>query len=166
MLFRSNPFIANTGEGNWHQSSMCASDWNVAGAHPMTALMPAAYEFTDQSISYHMLHFTAAGQPPETELLGYNCEAGPNNYVLATRRYPSGGTFTYMALDIGPYSDAASGPNFVQPFLQGYLAVDSLWLYLNNGNVLGGGQPTLTGPSFIDTSNIDAVAEYAKAGTR
>lgn len=29
-----------------------------------------------------------------------------------------------------------------QPFLQGYLAVDSLWLYLNNGNVLGGGQPT------------------------
>ena len=53
-----------------------------------------------------------------------------------------------------------------QPFLQGYLAVDSLWLYLNNGNVLGGGQPTLTGPSFIDKSNIDAVAEYAKAGTR
>jgi simple sugar transport system substrate-binding protein len=53
-----------------------------------------------------------------------------------------------------------------QPFLQGYLAVDSLWLYINNGNVLGGGQPTLTGPSFIDKSNINAVAEYAKAGTR
>ncbi len=53
-----------------------------------------------------------------------------------------------------------------QPFLQGYLAIDSLWLYLNNGNVIGGNQPTLTGPSFIDKSNIDAVAEYAKAGTR
>lgn len=53
-----------------------------------------------------------------------------------------------------------------QPFLQGYLAVDSLWLYLNNGNVIGGNQPTLTGPSFIDASNIDAVAEYAKNGTR
>ncbi|MGY4710446.1 substrate-binding domain-containing protein [Mycolicibacterium sp. CBM1] len=53
-----------------------------------------------------------------------------------------------------------------QPFLQGYLAVDSLWLYLNNGNVIGGGQPTLTGPSFIDKSNIDAVATYAKNGTR
>ena len=53
-----------------------------------------------------------------------------------------------------------------QPYLQGYLAVDSLWLYLNNGNVIGGNQPTLTGPSFIDTSNIDAVAEYAKNGTR
>jgi simple sugar transport system substrate-binding protein len=53
-----------------------------------------------------------------------------------------------------------------QPFLQGYLAVDSLWLYLNNGNVIGGGEPTLTGPAFIDQSNIDAVAEYAKGGTR
>ncbi|UXA15576.1 substrate-binding domain-containing protein [Mycobacterium sp. SMC-8] len=53
-----------------------------------------------------------------------------------------------------------------QPYLQGYLAVDSLWLYLTNGNVIGGGQPTLTGPAFIDKSNIDAVAEYAKGGTR
>jgi simple sugar transport system substrate-binding protein len=53
-----------------------------------------------------------------------------------------------------------------QPFLQGYLAVDSLWLYINNGNVIGGGEPTLTGPAFIDKSNIDAVAEYAKGGTR
>jgi len=53
-----------------------------------------------------------------------------------------------------------------QPFLQGYLAVDSLWLYLSNKNVIGGNQPTLTGPSFIDKSNVDAVAELAKAGTR
>jgi simple sugar transport system substrate-binding protein len=53
-----------------------------------------------------------------------------------------------------------------QPFLQGYLAIDSLWLYLNNGNVIGGGQPTLTGPAFIDESNIDAVATFAKNGTR
>lgn len=53
-----------------------------------------------------------------------------------------------------------------QPYLQGYLAVDSLWLYLNNKNLIGGGQPTLTGPSFIDSSNIDAVAELAKSGTR
>jgi simple sugar transport system substrate-binding protein len=53
-----------------------------------------------------------------------------------------------------------------QPFLQGYLAIDSLWLYLNNGNVIGGGQPTLTGPAFIDKSNIDAIASYAKNGTR
>ena len=53
-----------------------------------------------------------------------------------------------------------------QPFLQGYLAVDSLWLYLNNRNTIGGGRPTLTGPAFIDKTNIDAIAEYAKNGTR
>ena len=53
-----------------------------------------------------------------------------------------------------------------QPFLQGYLAIDSLWLYLNNRNLIGGGQATLTGPSFIDETNIDSVAELAKSGTR
>ncbi|MET0698546.1 MAG: substrate-binding domain-containing protein [Mycobacterium sp.] len=53
-----------------------------------------------------------------------------------------------------------------QPFLQGYLAVDSLWLYLTNRNVIGGGQPTLTGPSFVDGSNVDEVAERAREGTR
>ncbi|MGV9714320.1 substrate-binding domain-containing protein [Gordonia sp. NPDC003424] len=53
-----------------------------------------------------------------------------------------------------------------QPYLQGYLAVDSLWLYLTNGNTIGGGQAVLTGPAFIDESNIDKVAEYAKNGTR
>ncbi|MCW2514052.1 MAG: monosaccharide transporter substrate-binding protein family [Mycobacterium sp.] len=53
-----------------------------------------------------------------------------------------------------------------QPYLQGYLAVDALWLYINNKNVIGGGEPTLTGPSFIDKTNIDAVASLAKAGTR
>jgi simple sugar transport system substrate-binding protein len=53
-----------------------------------------------------------------------------------------------------------------QPFLQGYLAIDSLWLYINNKNLIGGGEATLTGPSFIDESNIDSVADLAKAGTR
>jgi simple sugar transport system substrate-binding protein len=53
-----------------------------------------------------------------------------------------------------------------QPFLQGYLAIDALWLYLTNKNVTGGGHPTLTGPSFVDDSNIDSVAELTEAGTR
>lgn len=53
-----------------------------------------------------------------------------------------------------------------QPYLQGYLAVESLWLYNTNGNTLGGGQPVLTGPAFIDGTNIDEVAEYAERGTR
>jgi len=53
-----------------------------------------------------------------------------------------------------------------QPYLQGYEAVDSLWLYLTNGNVLGGGQAVLTGPSFIDAGNVGKVAQYAARGTR
>ena len=55
---------------------------------------------------------------------------------------------------------------YKRQFLQGYLAVDQLWLYLNNRNVIGGGMPTLTGPAFIDKSNIDAISQYAKNGTR
>ena len=53
-----------------------------------------------------------------------------------------------------------------QPFLQGYLAVDSLWLQKTNGNVIGGGNTTPTGPYFIDKSNVDAVEKFASAGTR
>jgi simple sugar transport system substrate-binding protein len=53
-----------------------------------------------------------------------------------------------------------------QPYLQGYESVDGLWLYLTNANVLGGGQTVLTGPSFVDASNVDQVAKYAAAGNR
>ncbi|MFJ4821524.1 sugar ABC transporter substrate-binding protein [Streptomyces sp. NPDC088801] len=54
-----------------------------------------------------------------------------------------------------------------QPYLQGYLAVDSLWLYKNNGNYSGGGvAPVLTGPAFVDKSNVAAVAAFAAKGTR
>ncbi|MFD3504157.1 sugar ABC transporter substrate-binding protein [Streptomyces sp. NPDC058678] len=54
-----------------------------------------------------------------------------------------------------------------QPYLQGYLAVDSLWLYKSNGNVSGGGTaPVLTGPAFITKDNADSVAEFAAKGTR
>ncbi|MET9358655.1 sugar ABC transporter substrate-binding protein [Streptomyces sp. NPDC006617] len=54
-----------------------------------------------------------------------------------------------------------------QPYLQGYLAVDGLWLYKNNGNYSGGGeQPVLTGPAFITKDNASDVAEFASKGTR
>jgi ABC-type sugar transport system substrate-binding protein len=54
-----------------------------------------------------------------------------------------------------------------QPYLQGYLAVDSLWLYKNNGNFSGGGeQPVLTGPAFVTKDNADSVAAFAAKGTR
>jgi simple sugar transport system substrate-binding protein len=53
-----------------------------------------------------------------------------------------------------------------QPYVQGYMAVQSLWLNLTNGNDIGGGKPVLTGPSFVDSSNIGKIAEYAAKNTR
>lgn len=53
-----------------------------------------------------------------------------------------------------------------QPYLQGYLAVSGLWLNVTNDHDIGGGQPVLTGPSFITQENIAEVAEYAERGTR
>ncbi|GAA1007788.1 MULTISPECIES: substrate-binding domain-containing protein [Streptomyces] len=54
-----------------------------------------------------------------------------------------------------------------QPYLQGYLAVDALWLHRTNGNVSGGGvAPVLTGPAFVTGKNVAAVAKYAANGTR
>lgn len=53
-----------------------------------------------------------------------------------------------------------------QPYLQGYLAVASLWLFKTNGNVIGGGLSTLTGPAMVDASNIDVILPFAKNHTR
>jgi simple sugar transport system substrate-binding protein len=53
-----------------------------------------------------------------------------------------------------------------QPYVQGYMAVTALYLNLKNGNDLGGGGPVLTGPSFVDKSNIDTILPFAEKGTR
>ncbi|WFB09446.1 sugar ABC transporter substrate-binding protein [Streptomyces sp. LX-29] len=54
-----------------------------------------------------------------------------------------------------------------QPYLQGYLAVDALWLYENNGNFSGGGEePVLTGPAFVDKDNVSEIEKFATKGTR
>jgi len=54
-----------------------------------------------------------------------------------------------------------------QPFLQGYLSVDALWLYKTNGNFSGGSTaPVLTGPAFVDKSNVEKIAQFAAKGTR
>ncbi|MDQ0785401.1 simple sugar transport system substrate-binding protein [Streptomyces sp. B3I7] len=54
-----------------------------------------------------------------------------------------------------------------QPYLQGYLAVDGLWLYRTNGNISGGGAaPVLTGPAFVTKENVASIAKYAAGGTR
>jgi simple sugar transport system substrate-binding protein len=45
-----------------------------------------------------------------------------------------------------------------QPFVQGYEAIDALWLNTTQGGrTVGGGQPVLTGPAFVDETNIEAL---------
>lgn len=53
-----------------------------------------------------------------------------------------------------------------QPYVQGYMAVTSLYLNLSNGNDIGGGKPTLTGPSIVDTTNIDQILPYTANNRR
>ncbi|MFD7533078.1 sugar ABC transporter substrate-binding protein [Streptomyces sp. NPDC059849] len=53
-----------------------------------------------------------------------------------------------------------------QPYLQGYLAVDELWLNRTNGNVVGGGKPVLTGPAIVTAKDVPQLEKYTARGTR
>jgi simple sugar transport system substrate-binding protein len=53
-----------------------------------------------------------------------------------------------------------------QPYVQGYLGVQFLYLKAINGNDVGGGQPVYSGPALVTEENADEVAEFADAGTR
>ncbi|MER6998806.1 sugar ABC transporter substrate-binding protein [Streptomyces sp. NPDC000410] len=53
-----------------------------------------------------------------------------------------------------------------QPYLQGYEAVDLLWLHRYNADVLGGGRPVLTGPQIITEKDAAALQDYTERGTR
>ncbi|MFE6397610.1 sugar ABC transporter substrate-binding protein [Streptomyces alboflavus] len=53
-----------------------------------------------------------------------------------------------------------------QPYLQGYLAIDELWLYRTNANVLGGGKPVLTGPAVVTEKDVPKLEKYTARGTR
>ncbi|MFI2345830.1 sugar ABC transporter substrate-binding protein [Streptomyces sp. NPDC019443] len=53
-----------------------------------------------------------------------------------------------------------------QPYLQGYLAIDELWLNKTNGNVIGGGKPILTGPALVTEKDVPALEKLTADGTR
>jgi simple sugar transport system substrate-binding protein len=53
-----------------------------------------------------------------------------------------------------------------QQYLQGYIPVLLLYLYVTNQNTLGGGLPILTGPGFVTPENAAEVAALVEAGTR
>jgi simple sugar transport system substrate-binding protein len=53
-----------------------------------------------------------------------------------------------------------------QQYLQGYLPIVFLKLFRNNANTVGGGQPVLTGPGFVEKNNVATVQKLTEAGTR
>jgi simple sugar transport system substrate-binding protein len=53
-----------------------------------------------------------------------------------------------------------------QQYLQGYLPVVFAYLFVNNLNTVGNGQPVLTGPGFITKANAAQIATLASQGTR
>src|SRR5918994_5049998 len=53
-----------------------------------------------------------------------------------------------------------------QQYLQGYLPVVFLTLNKTNANTVGGGQPVLTGPGFVEQDNAETVEQLAEEGTR
>ncbi|MGH3325229.1 MAG: substrate-binding domain-containing protein, partial [Streptomyces sp.] len=53
-----------------------------------------------------------------------------------------------------------------QPYLQGYEAVDALWLNKYNANELGGGKPVLTGPQIVTEKDVPRLEKYTERGTR
>ncbi|MGO1319916.1 MAG: sugar ABC transporter substrate-binding protein [Galactobacter sp.] len=53
-----------------------------------------------------------------------------------------------------------------QPYLQGYEAVDAVWLNKTNANVLGGGRAVLTGPQIVTKDQADELEAYVEKGTR
>jgi simple sugar transport system substrate-binding protein len=53
-----------------------------------------------------------------------------------------------------------------QQYLQGYLPVVFLYLYDTNLNTVGGGNPVLTGPGFVDQSNAAQIVQLSAQGTR
>jgi len=53
-----------------------------------------------------------------------------------------------------------------QQYLQGYLPIEFMKLYLTNLNTVGGGEAVLTGPGFVTQDNAAQIKELSANGTR
>jgi simple sugar transport system substrate-binding protein len=98
---------------------------------------------------------------------------------------PAGATPAIMAVEAAGLTDSVSIATFdlstdvltgiqdgtvlfaidQQQYMQGYLPVVFLTLYQRNGNTPAG-DIVMTGPGFVDASNVDQVIELTEAGTR
>lgn len=97
----------------------------------------------------------------------------PTIATAARDAIKAAGTTTKLAtFDLSPeVIDAINAGDILfaidqQQYLQGYLPVVMLYLYKNNLNTVGGGQPVLTGPGFVDKSNASQIKALSAKGTR
>jgi hypothetical protein len=99
---------------SWHTDG----DWVKTATHAASAGLPDTYTFGNSSATYHMLAFTAT---TNTVLYGRNTEP---NYIAAIRTYNNGGTFNYMALDIGrnDYLTTNDFNSFTLPWMRASLS--------------------------------------------
>lgn len=102
----SNYFtITDTGAG-WHTDGA----WTKTLNNVASQYMPNNYSPEDGSLTYHMLAL-ASGTAYGVNAEGYN--------MGAIQDYANGGSFNYMAMDLGPYGTGNDVNNFTTPFLKG-----------------------------------------------
>jgi simple sugar transport system substrate-binding protein len=53
-----------------------------------------------------------------------------------------------------------------QPWLQGFMSINSLWQYKFNNSVLGAQQSIATGPVIVDKNNIDSIIPFINENKR
>ncbi|HEU4514142.1 MAG TPA: substrate-binding domain-containing protein [Nocardioidaceae bacterium] len=129
------------------------------------------------------LYVTGTDLPSVQSTLGAKLQQDPSIDSIVTLNAPIGLAAVAAEADAGTTTEITTlnlSEDLLQPieagdilavidqqgWLQGYEAVDALWLYNTNANILGSGQPVLTGPTLINQENIDTVAPYVRQGTR
>jgi simple sugar transport system substrate-binding protein len=94
----------------------------------------------------------------------------PDVATAALTAVPKGTKVGTFDLSPGVISAVQSGKVLFaidqQQYLQGYLPVVFAYLFVNNANTVGNGEPVLTGPGIVNKGNAAKVAALAKKGTR
>ena len=153
-----------------HEASNSGLTQRAAGAKQTfkgstkTLLIPNAtgdLPGTQQKISAYM-----RANPKTDALLALNPDVA-TTALNAVKKGTKVGTFD---LSPGVITAVQSGKLLFaidqQQYLQGYLPVIFAYLFVNNLNTVGNGQPVLTGPGVVNKGNAAKVASLAKKGTR
>jgi simple sugar transport system substrate-binding protein len=97
---------------------------------------------------------------------------GATPALLALKDLGQNGKMKLATFDLSPdVLDAITAGDMLfaidqQQYLQGYLAIVFMNLFVTNLNTVGGGLPVLTGPGFVTKDNAAQVKSLSAAGTR